>query len=85
MNRRLAFVGTSHCAWYTSKSSEVSLWKCSLATRKDTIVSWNVNSLRSLLLKQPNAFDELIRENEASILCLQVRIHTKNFHVAKVS
>lgn len=46
-------------------------FRCSLATQKDTILSWNVNSLRALLRKRATVLKDLVREEGASVLCLQ--------------
>lgn len=46
-------------------------WVCSCASKTSTAISWNVNSLRALIRKNPNTLENLIENYNASVLCLQ--------------
>lgn len=47
-------------------------WSCCAKRKYSTAISWNVNSLRALCRNNPTALNELIQENNADLLCLQV-------------
>lgn len=44
---------------------------CNVQSHPTTAITWNVNSIRSLQRKNPQALQNLVSETSASILCLQ--------------
>lgn len=66
----LRFKRVYACATTTAENSKSS---DKVETRDTTIISWNVNSLRALIRKDPLALEKLVKQYKPDLLCLQVR------------
>lgn len=64
----LRFKRVYACATTTAENSKSS---DKVETRDTTIISWNVNSLRALIRKDPLALEKLVKQYKPDLLCLQ--------------
>lgn len=63
---------TAHRSPWKACATEVALSEIVPSKKATTIISWNVNSLRALLRKDPQSLQKLVQKYQPDLLCLQV-------------